>query len=152
MCLSLKCTLWQHSSNHHGIPSTSPGTEGTEQFTRTACKFTARERWLCTLHCFLKTPAERRAKASQLGLLELSSSTSAEGFARCADEVCTPCSCNPVMSPPDHRMENDIGGGLKFNRESEGVCMGQRTQETRTLLGLWPASPVHRCNWLVAAM
>lgn len=59
------------------------------------------------------------------------------------------------MPPPDHRTENDTGvARLKWNQDSEGMCMGQgqASLELKRLGPSWDSGlslhPVHRCAWI----
>lgn len=113
-------------------PQHHPRTQGSRAVHRAPASWVAAGGcWLCSLHSFLKSALRGELKAPPTQATELPSSTSAEGFARCADEAGTWRSCSPANASPDHRAENDMGkAGLKSNQESEGVFMGSGAQGT----------------------
>lgn len=121
-------TQQPHSFKHCSIPPPFQERRRTEQFTRALLLGSLQESIGSAL-CFLFQNPLRENRLPNWSCSSSLPSHLLKVFARCADEVCTPYSCSPVMPPPDHRMENDIGTAeLRFNWESS-VHMGQRIQE-----------------------
>lgn len=130
-------------SMHCGPPraiSRREGTRGAHEVP--ACRLVPREREFCTLHSSLIAPTERRGQDSaNSGCWSSLPSTSAEAFARWADEERTPCSCSPADASPRSQDGKWYWGGkaeisLGIRGCVDGPGTGQsQTQESGTLPG-----------------